>query len=260
MKKRLIEYLTIIKNNKKKFILINIILFIFCWIYILIPVRSTLSIPLSGIKMNNINAVDEKLPITKTEKSVFLNQIKNLKYKNKYVKFDSKIHIKISSSEKVLSNERFSDGTAIIIGYYKKKEDLKHFLISIGVPSNNDIQESYNLSKLYEDIDVYGIPNDWINLYVSQKEKRISIYISTSLPPDYSFKQSASMGRYGTNSEDLKKSTTAGYYFLTLERIYAKKRLLIDILIKMFVLLIIVAINIYFINSHKKNEKENFFK
>lgn len=71
MKKRLIEYLTIIKNNKKKFILINIILFIFCWIYILIPVRSILSIPLSGIKMNNINAVDVELPITKTEKNVF---------------------------------------------------------------------------------------------------------------------------------------------------------------------------------------------
>lgn len=256
MKKRLIEYLTIIKNNKKKFILINIILFIFCWIYILIPVRSTLSIPLSGIKMNNINAVDVELPITKTEKSVFLNQIKNLKYKNKYVKFDSKIHIKISSSEKVLSNERFSDGTAIIIGYYKKKEDLKHFLISIGVPSSNDIQESYNLSKLYEDIDVYGIPNDWINLYVSQKEKRISIYISTSLPPDYSFKQSTSMGRYGTNSEDLKKSTTAGYYFLTLERIYAKKRLLIDILIKMFILSVIIVINIYIINRQKRNSQK----
>ena len=72
MKKRLIEYLTIIKNNKKKFILINIILFIFCWIYILIPIRSILSIPLSGIKMNNINAVDVELPITKTEKNVFL--------------------------------------------------------------------------------------------------------------------------------------------------------------------------------------------
>ena len=203
--------------------------------------------------MNNINAVDVELPITKTEKSVFLNQIKNLKYKNKYVKFDSKIHIKISSSEKVLSNERFSDGTAIIIGHYKKKDDLKHFLISIGVPSSNDIQESYNLSKLYEDIDVYGIPNDWINLYVSQKEKRISIYISTSLPPDYSFKQSTSMGRYGTNSEDLKKSTTAGYYFLTLERIYAKKRLLIDILIKMFILSVIIVINIYIINRQKRN-------
>lgn len=93
-------------------------------------------------------------------------------------------------------------------------------MTSIGISSDN-IQESYNLTKLYEDD--YGIPNDWINLYVSQKEKRISIYISTSLPPDYSFKQSTSMGRYGTNSEDLKKSTTAGYYFLTLERIYAKK-------------------------------------
>lgn len=256
MKKRLIEYLTIIKNNKKKFILINIILFIFCWIYILIPIRSILSIPLSGIKMNNINAVDEKLPITKTEKNVFLNQIKNLKYKNKYVKFDSKIHIKISSSEKVLSNEHFSDGTAIIIGHYKNKEDLKHFLISIGIPSNNDIQESYNLSKLYEDIDVYGIPNDWIYLYADQEEKRISIYISTSLPSDYNFEQSTSMGRYGTNSEDLKKSTTAGYYFLTLERIYAKKRLMTDMLIKMFILLIIVAINIYIINRQKRNSQK----
>lgn len=255
MKKRLIEYITIIKNNKKKYILINIILFIFCWIYILIPVRSILSIPLSGIKMNNINAVDVELPITKTEKNVFLDQIKNLKYKNKYVKFDSKIHIKVSSSEKVLSNEHFSDGIATIKGYYKKKDDLERFLTSIGISSDN-IQESYNLTKLYEDD--YGIPNDWINLYVSQKEKRISIYISTSLPPDYSFKQSTSMGRYGTNSEDLKKSTTAGYYFLTLERIYAKKRLLIDILIKMFILLIIVAINIYFINLQKKKETENF--
>lgn len=255
MKKRLIEYITIIKNNKKKYILINIILFIFCWIYILIPVRSILSIPLSGIKMNNINAVDVELPITKREKNVFLDQIKNLKYKNKYVKFDSKIHIKVSSSEKVLSNEHFSDGIATIKGYYKKKDDLERFLTSIGISSDN-IQESYNLTKLYEDD--YGIPNDWINLYVSQKEKRISIYISTSLPPDYSFKQSTSMGRYGTNSEDLKKSTTAGYYFLTLERIYAKKRLLIDILIKMFILLIIVAINIYFINLQKKKETENF--
>lgn len=255
MKKRLIEYLTIIKNNKKKFIFINIILFIFCWIYILIPVRSILSIPLSGIKMNNINELDVELPITKTEKNVFLDQIKNLKYKNKYVKFDSKIHIKVSSSEKRISNERISNGDATINGYYKKKNDLEQFLTSIGISPDN-IQESYNLTKLYEDD--YGIPNDWINLYVSQKERRISIYISTSLPPDYSFKQSTSMGRYGTNSEDLKKSTTAGYYFITLERIYAKKRLLIDILIKMFVLLIIVAINIYFINSHKKNEKEIF--
>lgn len=257
MKKRLIEYLTIIKNNKKKFILINIILFIFCWIYILIPVRSILSIPLSGIKMNNINELDVELPITKTEKNVFLDQIKNLKYKNKYVKFDSKIHIKVSSSEKRLSNERISNGNATTNGYYKKKNDLEQFLTSIGISSDN-IQESYNLTKLYEDEGDYGIPNDWIYLYVNQEEKRVTIYISTSLPSDYNFEQSTSMGRYGTNSEDLKKSTTAGYYFLTLERIYAKKRLLIDILIKMFILLIIVAINIYFINSQKKKETESF--
>ena len=125
----------------------------------------------------------------------------------------------------------------------------------IGISSDN-IQESYNLTKLYEDEDDYGIPNDWINLYVSQKEKRISIYISTSLPSDYNFEQSTSMGRYGTNSEDLKKSTTAGYYFLTLERIYAKKRLMTDMLIKMFILLIIVAINIYIINRQKRNSQK----
>lgn len=257
MKKRLIEYLTIIKNNKKKFILINIILFIFCWIYILIPVRSILSIPLSGIKMNNINELDVELPITKTEKNVFLDQIKNLKYKNKYVKFDSKIHIKVSSSEKRFSNERISNGNATINGYYKKKDDLEIFLTSIGISSDN-IQESYNLTKLYEDEDDYGIPNDWIYLYVNQEEKRISIYISTSLPSDYNFEQSTSMGRYGTNSEDLKKSTTAGYYFLTLERIYTKKRLMTDMLIKMFILLLIIAINIYFIHSQKKKETGSF--
>ena len=207
--------------------------------------------------MNNINTVDEKLPITKTEKRVFLNQIKNLQYKNKYVKFDSKIHIKISSSEKALSNEHFSDGTAIIIGHYKKKNDLERFLTSIGIPSSNNIQEFYNISKLYENIDDYGIPNDWINLYVDQEEKRISICISTSLPSDYNFEQSTSMGRYGTNREDLKKSTTAGYYFLTLERIYAKKRLLIDILIKMFILSVIIVINIYIINLQNKKERHS---
>lgn len=243
------SYFKIIKRNKKKFILNNIILFIFCWIYVLIPVRSILSIPLSGIKMNNINEVDVDLPISKTEKDVFLAPVKNLKYKNKYVKFDSKIHIKITSSEKKISNERFSNGHATMNGYYKKKDDLKKILTLIGISSDN-IQESYNLTKLYEDD--YERPNDWIDLYVNQEERRVSIYISTSLPPDYNFEQSTSMGRYGTTSEDLKKSTTTGYYFLTLERIYAKKRLLIDILIKLFILFIILGANIYIISKKRK--------
>ena len=60
------------------------------------------------------------------------------------------------------------------------------------------------------------------------------------------------MGRYGTTSEDLKKSTIAGYYFLTLERIYAKKRLLIDILIKLFILFIILGANVYIISKKRK--------
>lgn len=200
--------------------------------------------------MNNLNSVSFYTPITKVEERIFLNSINNITLKNQHIQFDKKIRINVASSRKAFSNEIRSMGTAVIKGNYQSDDDLFTFLEAVGIPSEviNSERTSYRLN----DFHIEGL-SDFIGVSILPESKRITIYINSNLPADYSFKKGTAMS-YGTTEAELKTNTTAVGYFLTSERIYAKKQLRIDMFIKLAILILTIAANFIYI---KRLEKVN---